>query len=83
MARENETFLRQHPENRFLDFKKSDIFFFSELTREREREMADDDTIWSNLFLFVDSDGDGKVTTDDMKKVCDVLFKTFVARKKT
>ena len=45
--------------------------------------MADDDTIWSNLFLFVDSDGDGKVTTDDMKKVCDVLFKTFVARKKT
>eukprot|EP00938_MAST-03A_sp_MAST-3A-sp1_P006135 g6135.t1 len=36
--------------------------------------MADDDTIWSNLFLFVDSDGDGKVTTDDMKKVWGTCF---------
>ena len=42
--------------------------------------MADDDTIWSNLFLFVDSDGDGKVTTDDMKKVC--CLKTFLACEK-
>ena len=44
--------------------------------------MADDDTIWSNLFLFVDSDGDGKVTTDDMKKVCCFNIKTIVAREK-
>lgn len=41
---------------------------------ERKRRMSDDDTIWSNLFLFVDSDGDGKVTQDDMKKVIRLLF---------
>ena len=44
--------------------------------------MADDDTIWSNLFLFVDSDGDGKVTTDDMKKVCCFKLKRSSREKK-
>jgi len=44
--------------------------------------MSDDDSIWSNLFLFVDSDGDGKVTTDDMKKVCVLLFMFTYEKKK-